>query len=301
MNNVIKNVDDILKSNKKLSINFGEFSKIYLMTTENIKGFLEHYNLHDKEVLTVAGSGDQMLNAYLLGAKNVTCFDINPLAFYQVKLKKAAVDALSYQEFLNFFFTEFNKIFDRNLFEKIADKLDSETLDFYMYLYNNYDNSQIFDKIYYRFYPRLDEMQRMNLYLKEDNYELLKLNLENKKLSFIQSNITELNNNIPKDFYDLILLSNISDSISNIWPGDCLKKFKDLILSLCESLADYGTIQVGYIYDYYDSRCPHPFTNKNLRQSIFTTDEFHTTFVEPYNLYSKSDAIVYYQKFKRNN
>lgn len=299
MSDIIKKVDDILKNNKRLSNDFGELSKIYLMTTENIKGFLERFDLQDKKVLTVAGSGDQMLNAYLMGAKNVTCFDINPLAFYQVKLKKAAVHSLSYQEYLIFFFNEFGKIFDRDLFEKIADDLDQETLDFFMYLYDNYNSEQIIDKIYYRFSPTLDKMQRMNAYLDEENYNLLKSNLDNKEVSFIQGNVTELRNNIQKSFYDMILLSNISDSITDIWPVDSLKNFKRLIHSLSKSLADNGIIQVGYIYDYYNNRQNNPFRNRNLRQSTFTTDEFYTNFFGSYNFYSETDAAVYYQKFKR--
>jgi len=301
MSVIIENVNDILKRDGSLSNSFGDLSKIYLMTTENIRGFLEQFDLHNKEVLTVAGSGDQMLNSYLIGAKNVTCFDINPLAFYQVKLKKAAVHSLSYQEYLNFFFMEFGKILDRDLFEKVASELDQETLDFFMYLYDNYNNEQIMDKIYYRFSPSLEKMKRMNTYLEEENYELLKYNLEDKEVSFIHSDITQLRNNLPKNFYDLILLSNISDSIIDIWPEDCLKNFKRLIHSLSKNLADNGIIQVGYIYDYYHNRQTHPFRNKNLRQNVFTTDEFYTTFVGSYNSYSESDAVVYYQKFKRKN
>ena len=151
MTDIISKMDCILKKEKKLSNDFGEFSKIYLMTTENIKGFLQQYDLQNKEILTVAGSGDQMLNAYLMGAKNVTCFDINPLAFFQVKLKKAAVCALNYEEFLEFFFPEFGRLFDRYLFNKISLQLDQETNDLFNYFYSNFGSKEILEKIYYPF------------------------------------------------------------------------------------------------------------------------------------------------------
>ena len=62
-----------------LNSDFKGYSRIYRLTTENISGFLNKYDLKDKKILTVAGSGDQRLNCYSLGAKEVTCFDVNPL------------------------------------------------------------------------------------------------------------------------------------------------------------------------------------------------------------------------------
>jgi len=298
MNDIINKVDKILKSEEKLSDDFGELSKIYLMTTENIKGFLERYSPQDKEVLTVAGSGDQMLNAYLMGAKNVTCFDINPLAFYQVNLKKAAVCTLTYEEYLEFFFTEFNNLLERDYFEKLSNNLDQETLEFFNYLYSNYNNKEIFDKVYYRFKPSLSKMKRLNAYLEKDNYEKLADILKEKEVSFIQSDITNLKSNLDNK-YDLMLFSNISDSIEDIWPEESLKNFKRLIHSLSKNLNNNGIIQVGYIYDYYYTKQKSIFSKKNERQKVFTSDEFHTTFLESYRFHSESDAAITYQKIKR--
>ena len=154
------------------------------MTTENIRSFLEKNSLENKQVLTVAGSGDQLLNAYLLGAQNVTCFDINPLAFYQVKLKKAAVCTLSYEEYLEFFFSGTNDLLKRTYYDKISDKLDPETLELFSYLYSNYSNAEIFNKIYYRFYPNIQHMKRVNAYLEKENYEKLSVILEDKEPIF---------------------------------------------------------------------------------------------------------------------
>ena len=253
MNDIVEKVDSILKKDKSLSNEFGEFSKVYLMTTENIKGYLEKWFLEDKDVLTVAGSGDQMLNAYLLGAKNVTCFDINPLAFCQVKLKKAAVCTLNYEEYLEFFLSNPADIFRRDYFDKIASELDKETLELFNYLYSNYSNKEIFKKIYYRFPPNIDNMKRLNSYLERENYEKLASILRDKEITFIHSDVTSLRDNL-HDKYDFILLSNINDSIGNIWENEPLKNYKRLIHSLSKKLNNYGIIQVGYIYDYYINR-----------------------------------------------
>ena len=102
-------VKNYLEKYKVLGNYFRNFSKMYIMTTENINGFLNKYDLKDKSVLTVAGSGDQRLNSYLLGAKDVTCFDINPLTELHLKLKDAVIKNLDYDKFLYFFDIYSNK------------------------------------------------------------------------------------------------------------------------------------------------------------------------------------------------
>lgn len=298
MANTIDNVKNILRINDTLFYDFGEYSKIYSMTTENIGGFLQCHSLQDSNVLTVAGSGDQMLNSYLLGAKNVTCFDINPLAFYQVSLKKAAVSSLSYQEFLEFFFPEFGNLFNIKSFNKLANNLDYDTYDFFNYLYSKYNSSQILEKIYYDFIPNLAHMKKMNLYFDEVSYNKLGNILKDKTISFINSDVTLLNNYLSNNTYDMIMLSNISDSIQNIWPNDPLNNFKNLIYSLSEHLNLYGTIQVGYIYNYYSTKQNGIFSWKKERQAVFDTREFHTNFVCSYDDTNRKDAIITYQKTK---
>lgn len=299
MQDITNHIDTILKTNETLSNDFGRFSKVYLMTTENIKGFLEQYDLTNKDILTVAGSGDQMLNAYLMGARNVTCFDINPLAFYQVKLKKAAVCTLSYEEFVAFFFQEYGKFLDINLFDKISKELDSETTHFFENLYYKYDPKEIFKKIYYHFTPKFEKMVRLNTYLEKENYQKLASILKEKEITFIESDVTKLREHLKNEFFYMILLSNINDSIEDIWSSDSLKNYKRLIHSFSKNLVLDGTIQVGYIYDYYGVRQDKLFSKKHERQKIFTSDEFHTTFVESYLFYGDRDAIITFQKTKK--
>lgn len=297
MSDIIERVDHILKNNDKLSTDFGYLSKVYLMTTENIKDFLQRYNLHNREILTVAGSGDQMLNAYLMGAKNVTCFDINPLAFYQVKLKKAAICTLSYDEFINFFIVDNGSCLRHSLYKKIEKELDDDARYFFEYLYSQYNNKEIFKKIYYKFKPDIGTMRKMNAYLEEDNYKKLSSILKDKEISFIQSNVTNLKIYIAEQHYDMILLSNISDSIENIYSTEPLRQFKGLIYSLSNCLNQNGIIQVGYIYYSHDNI----FSDNEQRQQVFTTDEFHSSIVESYDCPYWKDKIITFQKINTNN
>ena len=54
-----------------------EFSRIYSFTTENIAGYIEYFDLNNKNLLTIGSSGDQILNAFYNGAK-----DIDSVKFY---------------------------------------------------------------------------------------------------------------------------------------------------------------------------------------------------------------------------
>lgn len=300
MNDTIDKVDQILNKQRRLSIDFGEFSKIYMMTTENIKGFLENYSLEDKEVLTVAGSGDQMLNAYLMGAKNVTCFDINPLAFYQVNLKKAAVTTLNHNEYLMYCFSEFSSCLNYTLFDKISKNLDEETLAFYNYLYSNYPEKDIYNKIYYQVKPTWNSLKNvlnMNSYLTSTNYKKLSNILKDKEVSFIQSDITNLKTNLKDKQYDIMLLSNISDSIGKIYSKDALKNYKLLINSLSKNLNKEGIIQVGYIYsEYFDKVI---FSDREQREAIFNPDEFPSVLIDSYVSSFRDDEVITFQKTNR--
>ncbi|MDR0607617.1 MAG: hypothetical protein LBG52_04655 [Candidatus Peribacteria bacterium] len=45
---------------------FGEDGALYSFTTENITGYYQHFNFQEKNCLTIGGSGDHMINAFLL-------------------------------------------------------------------------------------------------------------------------------------------------------------------------------------------------------------------------------------------
>lgn len=296
MTSVTDTWKDVLEKEGVLPTHFGNFHKGYLLTTENIKDFLGPYCLQDKNILTVTGSGDQMLNAYLMGAKNVTCFDINSLASYQARLKKEAVCALEYEEFLTFFLSEFGHIFDWQLYSKIAPRLDEDTRAFFDYLYQHYTGEEIVKRIYYPFYPDLKKMKQMNAYFQKEQYHHLSSILKEKDFTFFLNDITTLNTRLEKKAYDIILLSNISDSIDHIYSKDCLKNFKRLIHSLSKSLVPGGIIQVGYIYNkYYTDKKPL-FSQKKSRENVFSAEEFAIRGIPSYESPGVEDQVVTFEK-----
>ena len=107
-----------------------EFSRIYTFTTENISGYIDFFDFNNKSLLTVGSSGDQILNSFYNGARDITLFDINEYAKYYVYLKISAILSLSYEEFKLFFFKygsspfKNNKcMFSKEIFKKIKDNL----------------------------------------------------------------------------------------------------------------------------------------------------------------------------------
>lgn len=300
------NVDEIIKlanKNQGLSNEFEKFGRMYIMTTENIREFLTQYNLKDKSVLCVAGSGDQMLNAYALGAKSVTMFDINPLAYAQAKLKKAAVTTLTFEEFANFFSPEYkNTLFNPYLFDKISECLDDNTKELFKTIFTKHPGMDAFMNFYFKFYAKFLKQQTLNYYLyEEENYNQLRSIIENKPLNYIETSVTELNDNIKNNLFDYILLSNISDSIEQIYDKNALKNFKRFIHSLSKNLNKDGLIQVGYIYNLYcSSNDLIPlFADDEKREKIFTPDEFKTQLVTSYRFYNEKDKIITFEKKKR--
>ena len=82
-------------------VGFNETSYIYRCTNENMKN-KTYMNLlsNNENVLSVIGSGDQILNMFLLNSNNIDAFDISNFPKYYLKLKMACVKNLSYDDVL---------------------------------------------------------------------------------------------------------------------------------------------------------------------------------------------------------
>lgn len=299
MNINIDIIKAIFESSYELYDDFQKYGKIYLNTTENIKGILDGMNLKDKKVLAVAGSGDQALNAYFLGAESVTLFDINPLALAQAELKIKAAQKLNYKEFCNFFLPGNGGILYNETYKKLSNSLSDEANSFYEYLYSNYNGLEIFFKIAHAFYPTISTLERVNNYMGEDNFKELKEKLEGKKIKFIETGLDELPNSL-NDLYDIMLLSNINDSINKIWDVNALKCYKRFIHVLSKNLSKEGIIQCGYIYNNYKGHeNVNDFINDEERRKVFTLDEFKEKDITSYQFHSSFDKVITFEKKRR--
>jgi len=83
----------------KLTLDLNIYNRIYSFTNENVAGYIDYFDLKNKSLLTVGSSGDQVINAFYKGCRDITLIDVNPFAKYYINLKIAAVISLTYQEF----------------------------------------------------------------------------------------------------------------------------------------------------------------------------------------------------------
>lgn len=228
-----------------------EFSKIYTFTTENVSGYIDYFDFNNKNLLTVGSSGDQVLNAFYNGARDITLFDINEYAKYYVYLKIAAILSLSYKEFQLFFFKHGISSFERNrcmflkgLFNKIKDNLrilDYESYLFFDELFSVYDANIIRERLFDDDEDRNKVIIGFNNYLKdEDSYNRMKSIIKKIYFTYINGNIFE--DDIDGRF-DNIFLSNLC-SVTN------LNGLRQLLEKLDKTnLNSGGSILLGYLWD----------------------------------------------------
>jgi len=228
-----------------------EFSKMYTFTTENISGYINHFDFNNKSLLTVGSSGDQVLNAFYSGARDITLFDINEYAKYYVYLKIAAILSLSYKEFILFFFKrnvdsygENKCMFSKVLFNKIKDNLrifDYESYLFFDELFSLYEKNKIRERLFDDDEDRTLVIKGFNSYLKdEESYNKLKSFIKKITFKYVNGNIFE--DNI-YDKFDNIFLSNLCTVTG-------LKELKNLLEKLDkDNLNNGGSILLGYLWD----------------------------------------------------
>ena len=228
-----------------------EFSRIYSFTTENISGYIDYFDFNNKSLLTVGSSGDQILNAFYNGARDITLFDINKYAKYYIYLKIAAILSLTYKEFELFFFKyvispfdENKYIFSNEIFKKIKDNLrlfDYESYLFFDELFSLYEPIKIRDRLFDDDENRKKVIKGYNKYLKdEEAYNKLKKIIKKISFKYIHGNIFEDNINCK---FDNIFLSNLCTITS-------LEQLKKLLEKLDKNnLNSEGSILLGYLWD----------------------------------------------------
>ena len=226
------------------------FMRIYSFATENISGYMQYFNLKNKSLLTVGSSGDQIINAYNNGCKDITLLDVNPFAPYYVNLKIAAILSLTYQEFQLFFFRWLERLEKNNerynlyLFNKLSDNLkniDYNSYYFFKEIFNNYQLEKISDYLMNDDENNYRVIKGINNYLQdEESYNQTKMILKDIGFKYINENIFRITDNIK---YDNIFLSNICTYVTLLELKDLIEKLKN------NNLNDGGSMLFAYLWD----------------------------------------------------
>ena len=220
---------------------FSSFGKMYPMTSENIKGTYELFDLKDKDVLSVISSGDHIFSAILNGAKSVTGFDVNYLTEYYYHFKKAMIETYDldkFKEVLLYNIIPIGRIKEK-WYEEFRDTIDDKYRIFWDEIVKYSLNKELpLDSLILacpNYFNLID-------YLSEEKYNKLKENLGYVKTDFIHSDLLHLDKHLERK-YDFMFFSNISDYIG-------INKTKELSkIKLMGNLKENGTIVYAYMYN----------------------------------------------------
>lgn len=304
VSNDVKKALEIIEFTKQKN-KYSNYSKLYAFTTENIKGYYEQMIFKDKKVLTVCSSGDHILNAILLGSKEITCFDINIFSKYYLYLKIAAVKALDYKNFIKFFMIDdakgnINKYaLDFNEYLQITTYLNDDIKYFWdqIYLNNNYDgyiirNSNLFNNKHDN--SNLKVMS--NIYLNESNYNKLKSLIDEVTITFIHSSINDLSSNINNN-YDVILLSNIFDHLEDLFDENYLINLKkNIVDNLVIKINNKGILALAYLYNYNGDKTVHKRSIYNIGEVQKVLKDVEVMTFSSVLSDDKKDAVIYMRR-----
>ena len=227
------------------------YQYIYPFTNENINGYLNEFSLNNKSLLTTGSSGDQVINASIMGVNNATIIDINPYFKYYYYLKVAALLSLNKNQYLEFLsykdYYAYNihndNVFNKSTFDKIKSTLlalDSDSYIFWNEIFNTYKPIQIRQELFSFDEENVLKLAKINKYLSSTiDYTNAKYYIKNTEVNFIKGNI--LNASIEKK-YDNIWLSNILEHFKRKEIAECIEKYYSL-------LNNDGKLLLSYLYE----------------------------------------------------
>ena len=192
------------------------YDKVFYKTNEDLLDIYLDIDFYDKDVLSVQASGDQVLTARFLDAKNVDSFDINRLTLYYFYLR---LWSIKYRDKLYPEVEDGNK-WIRKLVSEVEpnSEMEKKALDFYkMHLKKNTNIENMFFAI---------EAQEEGKTL-FTNAEELKDNLS-PKIKFKEMDLFKKNKTNRK--YDIALISNILEWAKN----DDRESYDKLFIKYCK-------------------------------------------------------------------
>ncbi len=247
---------------------FSKYSSIYPDTTENLS-YLEQMDVKDKEVLTVTGSFDHCLNLACLGVKRVHNIDVNVLTIFYASFKYAALQAFSYQTYLDFFFGD-NKL-DYQMYLKLRPYLGVIFQEYWDFIYQtfSYSSIQLTSSHLFQSFGAKENLILSNPYLKsKENYNRTKKNIQNIKIIFEEKSVLDIGKGEEK--YDLMLFSNVeSYVVRDAFHSMSEEEYMDFLKNKAsKQLKQNGKIQCAYKYTYkYPKLTALP---KNAIKRLFT-------------------------------
>ncbi len=189
----------------------------YNFTTENLGAYMPHMDLNGKGILAVAGSSDFSIAAYALGAKDITAVDIMPGACLFGELKTAGLVEFDREDFMDFFATTGDKVFDSVSFDyhkylRLRDLLSDTARSFFDQLIRPEGNHPSLspDHLLITKIQSMEDLKNMSYYLR-DNKTYMQAQARFKPVLYYPQSITDrlVDASHGRQKYDMVYLSNV--------------------------------------------------------------------------------------------
>ena len=200
----------------RVKYNFGDkdpfhnTSAIYKISNERIQDY-HKFLTNKKRMLSVIASGDQILCGILEGTKEIDAFDISRFPKYFLYLKIAGIQALSREEYIDFFYGCCNtdEVYE-DMYDSIRIYLEDEVLDFWDGLLNFFEWKEVYNSTLFSTEPYIERTAiNQNKYLQSDeDYNKLRQVIGSVTIRTHEGDILDLASTFDVP-YDIVYLSNI--------------------------------------------------------------------------------------------
>ena len=189
---------------------FHNTSAVYKISNERIQDY-HKFLTNKKRMLSVIASGDQILCGILEGTKEIDAFDISRFPKYFLFLKIAAIQALSREEYIDFFYGGCNsdEVYE-DMYASISVYLKGDAEEFWDGLLNFFEWKEVYNSTLFSSEPYMERTAiNQNKYLQSDEeYNKLRQVIGSVTIRTHEGDILDLVStfNVP---YDIVYLSNI--------------------------------------------------------------------------------------------
>lgn len=232
-----------------LSYKFQKYDAVFFMTTEYLRIYLNNIAFNKDNALTILAGGDHVFNLIYKGVREIDAFDINVLTYFTYQIRAAMMRAFSFNDFIsaNLRFASSPEV-ALQILKKLKGYLSDDVYRYYLELIEYaINNKQAKFKLLFRNFFDKDVCKAENLYLdSKSDYDRVRNNLDNVKVSFKFGDGKEIFNNLDK-LYDIILLSNIADFFGNEGTDVSLEDLNRFLVGYYNYLKENGVV-VGYTF-----------------------------------------------------
>lgn len=225
--------------------------KVYPFTNENLSEYKRFFSFEGARIVSVVGSGDQYFASILNGAREVELYDINENACHYFILKFYAIQRLSYEDFICFFFCDLDNIeydtkLKREMYDRLRYFLPNATKKFFDRIFKTKRGIQklfIKEWMKYFFYNKENYIHTGKYipYLDPGGYVNLQRLLNNRTLPTIYiSDIRSMPYILSNKEFDILLTSNIFDFICDETEEINIEMYKRLLENFnCKEVQAY--------------------------------------------------------------